>query len=424
MLTKNAFNALLKTLEEPPPKVVFLFATTELSKIPETILSRCQCFEFKPLSHKQIVKQLELICGQEGIQADGLSLEEIAKTGAGSMRDAQSLLDQVIAYCGKKMESGSVEEVLGIVGKQTLAEFVGHLIKRASASLMASVQEITAEGKDLNFFCRDLAEYLRNILMVKLSDKPEILLDTQVCDLEVLQNQAEAFHVDELQQMFTVLARTESEMKRSSLAQMIFEMSILRLADVRPFQQIDDMIKIINTLEAEAGAEGSSSGNHSGPMAPQATSANMKEAATVTTGSAEPLSRQPSNSNSDWEQVKQEICKRKPMFNMYFSQCRVIAFDESILSLGFEDEITLDQAKDPDNLQLVEATVKSICNRRVSIKLSLNEKANAGTADDSGGNPANNEEKKKIKSYNESRQKTEAEIIQDALDVFGGVVLK
>ena len=130
MLSKSAFNALLKTLEEPPPKVIFLFATTELSKIPETILSRCQCFEFKPLSHKQILKQLELICGQENIQFDGLSLEEIAKTGAGSMRDAQSLLDQVIAYCGKKMESDSVEEVLGIVGRQTLAEFVNHLNKK------------------------------------------------------------------------------------------------------------------------------------------------------------------------------------------------------------------------------------------------------------------------------------------------------
>ena len=420
MLSKSAFNALLKTLEEPPPKVVFLFATTELSKIPETILSRCQCFEFKPLSHKQIVKQLELICGQEGIQADGLSLEEIAKTGAGSMRDAQSLLDQVIAYCGKKMESGSVEEVLGIVGKQTLAEFVEHLRKRDSASLMASIQEIAADGKDLNFFCCDLAEYLRNILMVKLSDKPETLLDTQVCNLEVLQDQAEAFHVDELQQMFTVLARTESEMKRSSLAQIIFEMSILRLADIRPFQHIDDMIKTINTLEAGTFPLA----GEAGPMVSPVKSSNIPEAATVTAEPAAAPSKQSSSPGTDWGRIQQEICARKSIFNMYLSQCRVIAFDESNLSLSFQDANTLGLVQDPENLQLVKDAVKSVCNREVTVKLLLNEKAGAGTASAYSGNPANNEEKKKIKSYNENRQKTEAEIIQDALDVFGGIVLR
>ena len=420
MLSKSAFNALLKTLEEPPPKVVFLFATTELSKIPETILSRCQCFEFKPLSHQQIVRQLELISGQEGIQADGLSLEEIAKTGAGSMRDAQSLLDQVIAYCGKKIESGSVEEVLGIVGKQSLAEFVEHLIKRDSVSLMASVQEIIAEGKDLNFFCRDLAEYLRNILMIKLSDKPETLLDTQVCNLEILQQQAEAFHTDELQQMFTVLARTESEMKRSSLAQMIFEMSILRLADVRPFHRIDDMIKTINTLRDD----GPSLGREAVTMVPPATSANAPEASPMTAGSVDPLPNMPSSPKADWEKIRQEICKRNPAFNMYLIQCKVVTFDESNLTLGFKDTSTLDRFEDPENLQLVKDTVKSVCKREVNIKLSLNEKTGAKPAGDFDGGPTNNGEKKKIKSYNENRQKTEAEIIQDALDVFGGIVLK
>jgi len=383
MLSKSAFNALLKTLEEPPPKVLFLFATTELSKIPDTILSRCQCFEFKPLSHNQIIKQLELICRQEGIQSDGLSLEEIAKAGAGSMRDAQSLLDQVIAYCGKKMESDSVEDVLGIVGREALAEFVNHLINKDSANLIASIQEIIAGGKDLNFFCRDLAEYLRNLMMVKLANKPEKLLDAQVCNLEVLQDQAEAFHVDDLQQIFIVLARTELEMKRSSLAQVIFEMAILRLADVRPFQRIEDMIKTINSME----------GNN-----------------TVTST----ISTYQSNPDSYWEQLKQIICERKPIFNHYFSQCKVIAFDESNLNLGFIDAITLSQVQDPDNLQLIKDTIKLVCNREMNVQLTLNDKVNI-----SGANSVN---KKKL--YNKNRQKTETEIIQDALDVFGGIVIK
>jgi len=395
MISRNAFNALLKTLEEPPPNVVFIFATTMLSKIPETILSRCQCFEFKPLSHKQIVKQLELICEQEGIQTSGLSLEKIAKSGAGSMRDAQSLLDQVIAYCGNKIENDSVEEVLGVVGRTTLEKLVEHLIKKDSVKLIESVQSIITDGKDLNFLCRDLAEYLRNLMMVKLSNKPEVLLDIQVCNLQVLQDQSKAFHVDELQQMFSVLSRTETEMKRSSLAQMIFEMSILRLADVRPFHRIDDMIKTINSLEEKAEQ----------PVVLSTTPINSVKDELKNQESVELSSGRCLDSGSNWQQIKQEICLRKPVFKHYLEQCKVLAFSESDLDLGFMDAITLDQVKNQENLQLVKDAVKLVCDREINITLVLSDKAS-------------------VPVTNSAQDKSEAEIIQDALDVFGGEVIK
>jgi len=395
MLTPQAFNALLKTLEEPPQRVVFMFATTVLSKIPETILSRCQCFEFKPLSHKQIVKQLELICEQEGIQTNGLSLEKIAKSGAGSMRDAQSLLDQVIAYCGNKIENDSVEEVLGVVGRTTLEKLVEHLIKKDSVKLIESVQSIITDGKDLNFLCRDLAEYLRNLMMVKLSNKPEVLLDIQVCNLQVLQDQSKAFHVDELQQMFSVLSRTETEMKRSSLAQMIFEMSILRLADVRPFHRIDDMIKTINSLEEKAEQ----------PVVLSTTPINSVKDELKKKESVELSSVRCLDFDSNWQQIKQEICLRKPVFKHYLEQCKVLAFSESNLDLGFIDAITLDQVKNQENLQLVKDAVKLVCAREVNVTLVLSGKAS-------------------VPVTNSDQDKPEAEIIQDALDVFGGVVIK
>ncbi len=412
MLSKSAFNALLKTLEEPPPKVVFLFATTELSKIPETILSRCQCFEFKPLSQRQIIEQLKIICDQEGIEANGLSLEKIAKSGAGSMRDAQSLLDQVIAYCGNKIENDSVEEVLGVVGSTTLEKLVEHLIKKDSVKLIESVQSIITDGKDLNFLCRDLAEYLRNLMMVKLSNKPEVLLDIQVCNLQVLQDQSKAFHVDELQQMFSVLSRTETEMKRSSMAQMIFEMSILRLADVRPFHRIDDMIKAINALE-EKGQQ---------PVVLSTTSINsvqdeLKKKKTVEFSSDRCL-----DSSSNWQQIKQEICVRKPVFKLYLEQCKVLAFSESSLDLGFIDGITLDQVKSQENIQLLKDAVKLVCDREINVTLVLSEKGSIPDTNSSSSRLASKETN--INSFNQSQDKSETEIIQDALDVFGGVVIK
>ena len=412
MLSKSAFNALLKTLEEPPPKVVFLFATTELSKIPETILSRCQCFEFKPLSQRQIIEQLEIICDQEGIEANGLSLEKIAKSGAGSMRDAQSLLDQVIAYCGNKIENDSVEEVLGVVGRTTLEKLVEHLIKKDSVKLIESVQSIITDGKDLNFLCRDLAEYLRNLMMVKLSNKPEVLLDIQVCNLQVLQDQSKAFHVDELQQMFSVLSRTEAEMKRSSLAEMIFEMSILRLADIRPFHRIDDMIEALNSFKEEAKL----------PVVLPITPINSVRDEPINRESVELTPDQRSDLSSNWEQIKQEICARKTVFNHYLAQCKVLAFNEASLDLGFIDAITLDQVKSPENLQLVKDAVKLVCNREISVTLAVSDQAKVPVTNSSSSGLASKE--KKPNFLNQNRDKSETEIIRDALDVFGGEVIK
>ena len=410
MLSKSAFNALLKTLEEPPPKVVFLFATTELSKIPETILSRCQCFEFKPLSQRQIIEQLKIICNQEGIEVNGLGLEKIAKSGAGSMRDAQSLLDQVIAYCGNKIENDSVEEVLGVVGRTTLEKLVEHLIKKDSVQLLETVQSIVNDGKDLNFLCRDLAEYMRNLMIVKLSKTPDVLLDIQVCNLQVLQAQSKNFHVDELQQMFSVLSRAEMEMKRSSLAQMIFEMSILRLAEIRPFHSIDDMIKAINSLEEVAE-----------PLVTANESIHSIKDEFKINEPAKLYSSRDLGSVASWEQIKQEICARKPVFKHYLEQCKVLDFSESDLKLGFIDAITLDQVKNQENLRLVKDAVKLICEREINVTLVLSDK---GVIANTNLSSSRSDSKEKKKSFDQNQDKSEAEIIQYALDVFGGVVIK
>ncbi|MFQ5483342.1 MAG: DNA polymerase III subunit gamma/tau, partial [Nitrospinaceae bacterium] len=259
MLSKSAFNALLKTREEPPARVVFIFATTELSKIPETILSRCQCFEFKPLSHPQIVQQLQLICSKDGVEIDAASLEEIAKNGAGSMRDAQSLLDQVIAFCGKKIDPGSVEGVLGLVGSEALAAFVGRLQAKDGPGLLEAVHQLAQEGKDLPLFCRDLAEHVRDLMIVKLAADPAALLAGKGTPMEVLRQQAGAAPLDELQQMFQVLVRAEEDMKRSSLPRMVFEMAVVRLLDLRPYQALDALINQMNALEAEPAPAGGGS---------------------------------------------------------------------------------------------------------------------------------------------------------------------
>ncbi|MBC8287628.1 MAG: DNA polymerase III subunit gamma/tau [Nitrospinae bacterium] len=408
MLSKSAFNALLKTLEEPPPRVIFIFATTELIKIPETILSRCQCFEFKPLSNVQITKQLELICGQEGIQIDAKGLEEISKVGAGSMRDAQSLLDQVIAYSGKKIDTDSVESVLGIVGGTTLELFAERLIKREPAELIALVQEVANQGKDLSLFCRSMMEYLRNLLMVKVSRNPENLLNTNTCDLKVLKKQAEGFHNDELQQMFTILSRAETEMKRSSLGQMVFEMAILRLTETRPFKNIDDLIDKINQAEVQPARP---------PVAPVPQRASAAPPAQSTPSVAQPDNG--SFDSSTWDKFRREVSRKRPAFEHYLDKCQVIELNEKEIQLMFSDSFTLEMVESPENVQFIKDMVKLASGHEVQVVLKL------GEARPTPSRPSTNtQEKKNLNDENKGRQKTESEIIQDALDIFGGTVVK
>jgi DNA polymerase III subunit gamma/tau len=411
MLSKSAFNALLKTLEEPPPRVIFIFATTELIKIPETILSRCQCFEFKPLSNAQITKQLELICGQEEIQMDTKGLVEISTVAAGSMRDAQSLLDQVIAYSGKKIDIDSVESVLGIVGGTTLELFAERLIKREPAELIALVHEVANQGKDLGLFCRSMMEYLRNLLMVKVSRNPENLLNTHTCDLSVLKKQAEGFNADELQQMFTILTRAETEMKRSSLGQMVFEMAILRLTETRSFKSIDDLIHKINQAEVEVQPARLAVPT---PVAliPQSDSGALSAKI------APPIEQLENGSfdSTTWTKIRQEVSKKRPAFEHYLDKCQVLVLNEKEIRLIFSDSFTLEMVEGPENIKFIKEMVKLASGHEVQVILKLGE---------TKPNPVlNKQEKKNLNEESKGRQKTESEIIQDALDIFGGTVVK
>ena len=406
MLSKSAFNALLKTLEEPPPRVTFIFATTELIKIPETILSRCQCFEFKPLSNIQITKQLEMICEQEGIQIDAKGLEEISKVGAGSMRDAQSLLDQVIAYSGKNIDTSSVESVLGIVGGTTLKLFADHLIKREPVELIGLVQVVVNQGKDLVLFCRSIMEYLRNLLMVKVSRNPENLLNTNSCDLNVLKKQADCIHVDELQQMFSILSRAQTEIKRSSLGQMVFEMAILRLTETRPFKNIDNLIHKINQTE----------------MMPEKLPVTFvtESDSVVPPMESTPSNTQPENhslNSSSWAKLRKEVSRKRPAFEHYLDKCQMVVLNEKEIQLMFSDAFTLEMVETTENIKFIKDVVKSISGHKVQVILKLGEIIPSNLS-------INTQEKKNVNDENQDVQKTEAEIIQDALDIFGGTVVK
>jgi len=167
MLTKEASNALLKTLEEPPPHVIFILATTEAHKVLPTVMSRCQRFDFRRLSQADVVSKLTKICRQEGIKIKPAGLQLIAKSATGSLRDAENLLEQLTTYYGSEINHQQVQAILGITGDQRAKELVKHIVNNDISAGMTTINNVNSDGLDLKQFNRELVEYLRGLLLIK-----------------------------------------------------------------------------------------------------------------------------------------------------------------------------------------------------------------------------------------------------------------
>jgi len=248
MLTREAFNALLKTLEEPPPHIIFVFATTEPHKIPATILSRCQRYDFKRIPLREIIGSLKRIVEEEKVQISQRGLFSIAQESEGSLRDAQSLLDQVISYGGKDIRDEDIAEVLGLIDRKMLYDTIEAIANRNSERCMEVVEYIYHFGYDLQHFCRELLQYFRNLILMKVSQQPEGLMELPKEEFEILKKQAERFQFDQLNYLFSLLLKGEEEVAQSTFPRTMLEMTLIRMATLRPIHPIDEILKKLESL--------------------------------------------------------------------------------------------------------------------------------------------------------------------------------
>ena len=266
MLSTPAFNALLKTLEEPPPRVVFIMATTEQHKVPQTILSRCQQFEFRTIATAKILERLKLIAKAEKISVPDDALREIARAGEGSMRDAQSALDQVISFAGEKIKKEDVEMALGVAGADILTRVIDSIANNKPAEAIAVVDDIVMRGHDLRSFCRDLLAHFRDLLVTKVSGNEE-LLEAAVCEPAELKRQAALFSESDLVRFFHSLAETETKLRTATQPRYQVEIGIVKLMELRGVESISEILQRLATLEGSSsgkpGGGSSSSGNGS-----------------------------------------------------------------------------------------------------------------------------------------------------------------
>lgn len=232
-LTKEAANALLKILEEPPSHVIFILATTEIHKMIPTIISRCQRFDFRKLTLKEIVKRLETIVKKEGKEVERSALELIASIAAGSLRDAESLLDQALIFAGKKgkVTTQTIQELFGLVDKKIIVEFSDLLFQKKLFEAIKYLDQLNEKGIDLQEFVTNLLSYLRQGLILKITGKEEELIFSNFTseDLEKLKNQVANFSQSELQRMINLLLEAQNKMKYSSITQLPLELAIIEI---------------------------------------------------------------------------------------------------------------------------------------------------------------------------------------------------
>ncbi len=249
MLTTSSFNALLKTLEEPPPRVAFIMATTLLNKIPDTILSRCQEFEFRTIPTQKIYERLKIIAEAEKIDVSADALREIARSGEGSMRDAQSNFDQVISFSGDKIESREVVIALGLAGAEMLVKTARAIAENKPAEVLKVVDDLVGRGQDLRNFCRDLLSFFRDLLIFKMAGETENLLDTAVLSREELRENSAPFSESDLIRFFNSLSETESKLREATQPRYVLEIGLVKLVEMRRVVSIEKILERLAQLE-------------------------------------------------------------------------------------------------------------------------------------------------------------------------------
>lgn len=270
MLTTEAFNALLKTLEEPPERSLFVLATTEAHKLPATIQSRCQHFAFRLLDYAEILARLRQICAWEGVEAAEGALGAIAQAAGGSLRDALSLLDEVIAGCGNKVEEEKTRQLLGVVPSELLSGIVEAIQAGNSSAVLERISQLGAEGYDLNAFLNELTRYVRNLMVARSCGADSALLQVSKGEREDLGRVSARFSEEDLARFFQVLLRAQNEMRYSLEPRFHLELALIKLVHARNLVKIESLLGAMRGEggKASSGVPGASSGSATGRSVP------------------------------------------------------------------------------------------------------------------------------------------------------------
>lgn len=389
MLSTGAFNALLKTLEEPPAYVIFILATTEAQKIPITILSRCQKYDFKRITSDVIQKRLKELTDKEGIESEDRALAYIAKAADGSMRDALSLLDQCIAfYLGQPLSYENVLKVLGAVETEVFHALLHAIEARNTTEALKIFGEIVQNGRDLNQFVIEFTGYMRNLMILQTGADLSEILDVSEEGLERLKEDAKQIETGELIRLIRIFSELGSQIKYSSTKRVLVEVALIKLCHPQMEQSYDSLIARISQLEKEVEQLKKNGLSLSAEAMEKLSAGNAAGAAEKGPSQEMAAPAKPKLPKAIPEDIKQVVANWKSIVrNMkepaktYLSGARLSIGGDDILLVVFEDDMAYGYIKNrPAHLEELEGYIEDAIEKRVEIRL---EETEAKKFDDS-----------------------------------------
>lgn len=367
MLSTGAFNVLLKTLEEPPSYVIFILATTEVHKIPITILSRCQRYDFKRISIDTISSRLKELMEKEGIEAEDRAVRYIAKAADGSMRDALSLLDQCTAfYFSEALTYDKVLEVLGAMDMEVYSRLFLYIIENNVVKCIELLEEIIVGGRDLGQFVSDYTWYLRNMLLVKTSDQSLNMVDASSENLKLLTEQAEHMEVETLLRHIRIFSELSSQIKYAVQKRVLIEIAMIKLC--RPAMEVnyDSILERIRMIEKQL--EKGIPANTASAVPSAVSSASEPEALPDKEPLPKAISEELKAVAENWQQITSRV---SPAVRAMLMDAKPSVGEDNALILVFEDEVQRAFINKEEHLGEIIRVIEKQLHKEINIRTRL-----------------------------------------------------
>jgi len=393
MLSTSAFNALLKTLEEPPGHVVFILATTEVHKIPQTILSRCQRFDFRRIPTRQITEQIKTICDREKVSYEPEALWVIARQGDGSMRDSLTLLDQVISFANGPLTATKVSEILGLTDRTLLLESLKALLNSDSAGVIEILKKLNFSGIYPELFARELVESIRTLTLVKVAGSQLEMIDRPDSDITVLVDLATQTSEDHLHFLFDMSLKTAQDVAKAADPQIVLDMGLLRMAQA---PRLVDLQKLMSgaangpvevsagpstphlnhgasTTKASPASDGAKAVSSAGPRFASAPLAAPK-------APAGPRYLKAASAPEKWLLFVNEIRAKDPIFTAKIENLLFVAEEGKVLKLAVPAKLMflVDAFKEPETRTKLQSFLDQNWGDGYSFQVALSQKVEGG----------------------------------------------
>src|SRR5437870_11767320 len=412
MLSTAAFNALLKTLEEPPAHVVFVFATTEAHKIPPTILSRCQHFTFRRIPRREVVDTLKRVTAAEGITIDDRSLSALARASDGSLRDALSLLDQAVAFGGKRVEADQLMILLGAVPHELLRGVLEAVLARNAAGALKALAAVQDHGCDVRQFCGELMEHVRNLLVARVVPDAGDLIELGPDEQADVKADAARLTVEHIQELFRIFLQAEDGIRASQYPWFVVEVAAVRACRVGQAQATPAPARPGTKVVSKASEPGSSSAPRAEqPQLPEKPQP-LREATPSPSGRQEPV-------DLDWEAVVARVLAERPNIGAFLEESGLVSAAGDLVTVGFPASAgtAMRMMQQESYQQAVAEACSALAGRRVRVRVV--------SLESGPGAPTAAQLRREREATRERHLRDEAltnPLVQEALSVFGGEV--